>query len=44
MAHGAGGKATEALIEGLLAPAFGDPALDALADAGVVTVDGASSR
>ena len=30
MAHGAGGKATQTLIEGLLAPAFG---LDALADA-----------
>ena len=32
-AHGAGGKATQALIEGLLAPAFG---LTELADAGVV--------
>ena len=30
MAHGAGGKATQALIEGLLAPAFG---MDELADA-----------
>jgi hydrogenase expression/formation protein HypE len=35
MAHGAGGKATLTLIEGLLAPAFG---LETLADAG--TVDG----
>jgi hydrogenase expression/formation protein HypE len=35
MAHGAGGKATQTLIEGLLAPAFG---LHELADAG--TVDG----
>jgi len=35
MAHGAGGKATQALIEGLLAPAFG---LAQLADA--ATVDG----
>jgi hydrogenase expression/formation protein HypE len=35
MAHGAGGKATQALIEGLLAPAFG---LAELADAG--SVDG----
>src|SRR5438874_11821941 len=33
MAHGAGGKATLTLIEGLLAPAFG---LAELADAGVV--------
>jgi hydrogenase expression/formation protein HypE len=35
MAHGAGGKATQALVEGLLAPAFG---MTELADAG--TVDG----
>ncbi len=40
MAHGAGGKATQTLIEGLLAPAFGSAALDELADAGAVTVDG----
>jgi hydrogenase expression/formation protein HypE len=40
MAHGAGGKATGALIEGLLLPAFASPALDALGDAGVVDVDG----
>jgi hydrogenase expression/formation protein HypE len=33
LAHGAGGKATQTLIEGLLAPAFG---LDELADAGFV--------
>ncbi|MFN2629400.1 MAG: hydrogenase expression/formation protein HypE [Gaiellaceae bacterium] len=33
MAHGAGGKATQTLIEGLLAPAFG---LSELADAGAV--------
>ena len=45
MAHGAGGKATAALIEGLLVPAFASPELDRLADAG--DVDGrrrASSR
>ena len=36
MAHGAGGKASQALVEGLLAPAFASPALDALGDAGVV--------
>ncbi|MCW2999684.1 MAG: hydrogenase expression/formation protein HypE, partial [Solirubrobacterales bacterium] len=39
MAHGAGGKATAALIEGLLVPAFASPALDVLGDAGIVTVD-----
>jgi hydrogenase expression/formation protein HypE len=33
MAHGAGGKATQALVEGLLAPAFG---LTELADAGSI--------
>jgi hydrogenase expression/formation protein HypE len=33
MAHGAGGKATQALVEGLLAPAFG---LSELADAGTI--------
>jgi hydrogenase expression/formation protein HypE len=40
MAHGAGGKATGALIEGLFVPAFGSPALDALGDAGAVDVAG----
>jgi hydrogenase expression/formation protein HypE len=33
MAHGAGGKATQALVEGLLAPAFG---MTELADAGTI--------
>src|SRR3954454_14013817 len=40
MAHGAGGKATAGLIEGLLAPAFANAALDELADAASVVVDG----
>jgi hydrogenase expression/formation protein HypE len=40
MAHGAGGKATQSLIEGLLAPALANPALDAMADAGALEVDG----
>jgi hydrogenase expression/formation protein HypE len=40
MAHGAGGKATQGLIEGLLVPAFGGDALQQLADAGAVTIDG----
>jgi len=41
MAHGAGGKATQSLIEGLLAPAFESETLDEMADAGAFTVDGA---
>ncbi|MGI8512499.1 MAG: hydrogenase expression/formation protein HypE [Solirubrobacteraceae bacterium] len=40
MAHGAGGKATQGLIEGLLVPAFDNPTLSAMADAGAVEVDG----
>jgi len=49
LAHGAGGKATQTLIEGLLVPAFaGDGAggststLGALGDAGIVTINGAN--
>jgi hydrogenase expression/formation protein HypE len=41
MAHGAGGKATASLIEGVLVPAFGSEALDELADAGAVEIDAA---
>ena len=40
MAHGAGGKATQSLIEGLLVPAFGGAALREMGDAGAVEVDG----
>jgi hydrogenase expression/formation protein HypE len=40
MAHGAGGKATQTLIEGLLVPTLGSGSLEALADAGVVVIDG----
>jgi hydrogenase expression/formation protein HypE len=44
LAHGAGGKATQTLIEGLLVPAFAaeadSGALSALGDAGVVSVEG----
>jgi hydrogenase expression/formation protein HypE len=40
MAHGAGGKATQTLIEGLLVPAFGSPAGAALGDSGIVAIDG----
>lgn len=40
MAHGAGGKATRRLIEGLIAPAFANPALDPLSDAALLAVNG----
>ncbi len=40
MAHGAGGKATQTMIEGLFVPAFESPALAAMGDAGGVRVDG----
>jgi hydrogenase expression/formation protein HypE len=40
MAHGAGGKATQTLIEGLLAPAFESEALNELADAGTFAAGG----
>ncbi len=40
MAHGAGGKATQTLIEGLFVPAFGGDALEAMGDAGTIAVDG----
>jgi hydrogenase expression/formation protein HypE len=40
MAHGAGGKATRSLVEGLLVPAFESAALRDLDDAGTVPVDG----
>jgi hydrogenase expression/formation protein HypE len=36
LAHGAGGKATQTLIEGVLVPAFDNAVLAALGDAGVV--------
>jgi hydrogenase expression/formation protein HypE len=38
MAHGAGGKATQSLIEGLFVPAMQSPALAVLGDAGLLTV------
>src|SRR4029079_15556744 len=40
MAHGAGGKATQTLIEGLLVPALSTGSLEELGDAGTVTIDG----
>jgi hydrogenase expression/formation protein HypE len=40
MAHGAGGKATQSLIEGMFVPALANGALLEMADAGSVDVDG----
>ena len=40
MAHGAGGKATQTLIEGLFAPAFDSEQLQELGDAAVLEVGG----
>ncbi len=40
MAHGAGGKATRRLIEGIIAPAFANPILAGLSDAALLTIDG----
>jgi hydrogenase expression/formation protein HypE len=40
MAHGAGGKATQTLIEGLFVPAFGGTALEEMGDAGAVVAAG----
>jgi len=42
MAHGAGGKATQSLIEGLLVPALGGAALGELGDAGAIQVGDAA--
>ena len=41
MSHGAGGKATQSMIEGLFVPAFASESLAAMGDAGAVEVDGA---
>ncbi len=40
MAHGAGGKATRRLIEGLISPLLGNPALAPLEDAAVIEMGG----
>jgi hydrogenase expression/formation protein HypE len=40
MSHGAGGKATQSLVEGLFVPAFDSPALGVLGDAGLIDIDG----
>jgi hydrogenase expression/formation protein HypE len=40
MSHGAGGKATQSLIEGLFVPVLGGATLSQLSDAGELAVDG----
>ena len=40
MAHGAGGKSTQGLIEGVFLPAFASRTLETLGDAGAFAVDG----
>ncbi len=40
MSHGAGGKASSSLVEGLFAPAFGSATLAAMADAATLAVQG----
>jgi hydrogenase expression/formation protein HypE len=41
MAHGAGGKASRRLIEGIIAPALANPILDSLSDAALLSIAGA---
>jgi hydrogenase expression/formation protein HypE len=40
MAHGAGGKATQTLVEGMFVPALASPALAALGDSGTLSIEG----
>ena len=40
MAHGAGGKATQGMIEGLFVPTFASPGLEPMGDAGLFNVEG----
>jgi hydrogenase expression/formation protein HypE len=40
MAHGAGGKASRQLVEGLIVPLLANPALEALGDAALLSVNG----
>jgi hydrogenase expression/formation protein HypE len=44
LSHGSGGKATHNLIEGVFAPAFSNPLLDAMDDAASFGIDGARRR
>jgi len=40
MAHGAGGKASRRLIEGVILPALANPVLETLSDAALLTIEG----
>src|SRR6266566_222518 len=44
LSHGSGGKSTHNLIEGVFAPAFSNPLLDAMDDAATFGLDGMSQR
>lgn len=44
LSHGSGGKASHNLIEGIFAPAFANPLLDAMDDAATFSLNGAGQR
>src|SRR5881227_286311 len=44
LSHGSGGKATHNLIEGVFAPAFSNPLLDAMDDAAIFGINGTGQR
>jgi hydrogenase expression/formation protein HypE len=44
LSHGSGGKATHNLIEGVFAPAFSNPLLDAMDDAATFSINGIGER
>src|SRR5437588_3734456 len=44
LSHGSGGKATHNLIEGVFAPAFSNPLLDAMDDAATFGINGTDER
>jgi hydrogenase expression/formation protein HypE len=44
LSHGSGGKATHNLIEGVYAPAFSNPLLDAMDDAATFDINGTGQR
>ena len=44
LSHGSGGKATHNLIEGVFAPAFSNPLLDAMDDAATFSINGKGQR
>ena len=43
LSHGAGGKASQALLDAVILPALGNPFLDGVADAAVLTVTGTTA-